>query len=362
MLAAIDILFRSESELREGYSVSEARRGVVLSGLEQSLTLSDLNDRTSHEVESGIPRDQNSERLFWLYRHGSTNDIVAELGRLDELFPGRYRTGTGFRSAPLSAQELRTYLTLWDTIDYPIIEGISERIDGRDKDFDLLVDQGLIVRTRVCVNHGGEFNRIVERTHRAAYAARTAMDSSSCWSMARDVHSLRWWRTTDEDQGRGILVRLYDCIPIPHKEVPIYEILQFRDRRRDELLSLRYHLETIYERISAAVDCDLALDTEVSRLEGSLSDYLQAGRDSGMRLRMLDLESQIKVEFDLRTGVAAAAVAYASGLPGFAAALVGVGGAFLPKLEISAKPAPRSLKSASTPYEYVTSVRDELFR
>jgi hypothetical protein len=70
--------------------VSESRRGVVLSGLEQSLTLSDLNDRTSHEVESGIPRDQNSERLFWLYRHGSTNDIVAELGRLRER-PSRLR-------------------------------------------------------------------------------------------------------------------------------------------------------------------------------------------------------------------------------------------------------------------------------
>lgn len=173
--------------------------------------------------------------------------------------------------------------------------------------------------------------------------------------MVRDLHSLRW-RGIDDEQGRGALVRLYDCIPIPDVDVPIYDILEFKERRRDELLSLRYHLESIYQRISVAGDRNLSLDTEISQLERSLTEYLYASRDSGMRLRMLNLVSQIKVQFDLRTGVAAGAVAYASGLPLLASIFAGIGGAFFPKLEISAASAPRSVKSTPNPYGYITRV------
>jgi hypothetical protein len=354
---------------------ASARRGVVLSGLTQQLDLGplvpeDLRGRLIRR--SPLPDDANSKRLASLLVGGSINDVMAELGRLDELYPGKYRLPTVVQSAPLLARDVRTYLTLWDVVDYPDIVPYSPAIDAdadaeigesrslRHEDLTLLVDQGFIVRSRIRADDTGGITECVERTHRAAYAVRAAAEPA-CWSMARDLHS-KYWRGRDEEQGRGALVRLYDCIPIPDADVPIYEILEFKERRRDELLSLRYHLESIYQRILVAGDRGLSLETEIGQLERSLTEYLRAGRDSRMPFRMLNLTSQIKLQFDLRTGVAVGAVAYASGLPLLATVLAGIGGAFFPKLEISVTSAPRSVKSTPNPYAYITSIREELFR
>lgn len=345
----------------EERSMSGSRRGVVLSGLTQAIDLRVLRDTDPDFFFNEMPVDNNSTRLFSLYQIGSMNEIVAEFRRLNELFPGKYRPGTSIRAAPLRARETRLYLSLWDVIDYPVIQGFGDPLGGDlDYDLQLLIDEGLIVRSSVKIDCNDGLLKAVEQTHRAAYAARAAAEPS-IWSMARDAHSLRWW-DTDSYQGRGALVRLHDCIPIPDAEVPIQEILQFKDRRRAELLSLRHHLDCIYQRVSVAADRDLSLDTEVASLERSLSDYLRAGRASGMRLRMLNLDAQVKVEFDVRTGLAAGAAAFASGLPTFASVLAGIDGAFLPKFEVLGKSAPRDLKIASTPYEYVTKIRDELNR
>jgi hypothetical protein len=61
-------------------------------------------------------------------------------------------------------------------------------------------------------------------------------------------------------------VRLFEAIPLPDKEVLHQDILEFRTKYCPELLTLRYHLDTINQRIVAAGDGERALNSELGAL------------------------------------------------------------------------------------------------
>lgn len=75
---------------------------------------------------------------------------------------------------------------------------------------------------------------------------------------------------------------------------------------------------------------------------------------------MFNVASQLKLEFDLRAGVAGGVVAIASGLPMTQAILAGVGVSLLPKIEVTATVVPRSISPSNHPFEYITSLQKEL--
>jgi hypothetical protein len=84
-------------------------------------------------------------------------------------------------------------------------------------------------------------------------------------------------------QSRGIECQLYGLLPVPAPEVSYADILDFKERRRPELLALRAHLDDLYLEVARSNDVPRARIVVMAKLEKAVSDLRSAMRGSGFR-------------------------------------------------------------------------------
>ncbi len=60
---------------------------------------------------------------------------------------------------------------------------------------------------------------------------------------------------------------LINSLPVPVDTTPIYEILDFKERRKDELLKLRTHLDNIYTDIINAEEMQKEYQKESQKFQ-----------------------------------------------------------------------------------------------
>lgn len=160
----------------------------------------------------------------------------------------------------------------------------------------------------------------------------------------------RAWDTTPD---RGVLLQLQNVIPVPNKDVPLVDILEFKEKRQSEMLALRHHLDDLYLQIGNSHDPAFALTSKKSALEQSANDAIKVMRERRFPFRM----SSQAVSFNFVGGVAAAAGAVLAQsnlttiLSNFLISGVTIGAA----LEWNKR------KSAGNPFTYVASYHDHLF-
>ena len=155
------------------------------------------------------------------------------------------------------------------------------------------------------------------------------------------------------EDGRGILVHLHEAIPVPEKDVPLQDILDFKLKRRDELLALRYHLELIYQRIIAAADGELALQSEIGALDKAIVDYLKVAKGTSFRF----INTSIEANLNILTALGAGGAAYAAGLSLTTSLLAGAAAGIV----IQASASLKNHKSSKTPFRYISSFHKRVF-
>jgi len=77
--------------------------------------------------------------------------------------------------------------------------------------------------------------------------------SPDAWSLAQGNKSLLIESSIFSD-GRRILVQLHRAMPNPDKEMPLQEILEFKEIRADQLAILRQRLDKFYTNVENAGD------------------------------------------------------------------------------------------------------------
>lgn len=241
----------------------------------------------------------------------------------------------------------------------PLLEGIEI---GLCKEGLFLERVGILQRQRVdnvVITIWGD-GRPEEPTEQLAHhilrAFRT-LDAAepATWTLATGERCL----TLDDsemDTGRGILFRLHRALPVPDKDVPLDDILQFKERRRPELIGLRSQLEAAYLRVASSPDQPLAESSELAALDLALSDLLKA-REGGAVKRWVSAD--ISFDFQPMRGINAAVVGYMAGLPLTEAISVGAYQAFV-QIEptVSLK---RLQRDKAVPWRYVAKYHDEVF-
>lgn len=255
---------------------------------------------------------------------------------------------------PLDHQQLRLDLLFWDKLDSPTNNIF---VTALQDDGELLAQQGFIVRSKVRMVGGATPSTIMEGVHAAAYRERERREPGR-WSVSCSEGALVF-PASDLEVDRGVLFRLFGAIPVPDKEVPIADILEFKDRRRAELLALRHHLERLFQGIATAPDRNLSELTELEALQLALKDHISVSRERKFPLRLTDL----KAKFDWAT-ITTAGVAFhesiKAGLPIVDSALSAAAGAAVASVRVSV--GLRDHKPSSTPFQYVSSFHKELFR
>jgi Family of unknown function (DUF6236) len=260
---------------------------------------------------------------------------------------GFHITGGG----KLDLQELRFSLLFWDKLDFPTNNIIGF---GSDQEADFLASAGILQRTPVEMPLVGDPADLYRAAHVTAYKA-LEQHEPGVWSLATGERSISF-ADDDLDGGRGALVRLHHAIPVPDKDVPLQDVLEFRTRRRDELLALRHHLEQVYQRVLDAGDGPLAWNTEVAALERAITDHTGAANSSGLAFRWSGFDANL----NLWPGITAAMTAYGQGASALTALAVG-GAALAPTLAVNVGAALKGRNAQATPFRYVSRYYDELF-
>lgn len=250
-------------------------------------------------------------------------------------------------SGALDPQELRSNLLFWDILEWPDPGFIQY---GITPDAQFLIDSKIIQRTPVTVP-GGQLQDILLAAYRNGFR-NVDQKEPGTWSIGGIENAISI-DTADLENGRGILVRLYQAIPVPDREVPLQDILEFRERRRAELIALRCHLEDIYQKVINAGDGDLGLSTEVQKLELAIADQIKASKETGFKFRPVSLNASL----NLIKGVAVATGAIAIGLPTVGALMAGAGAA----ISIGPSTGLSWGKPTGTPFRYISAFHKEVF-
>lgn len=257
------------------------------------------------------------------------------------------------KSSNLDPQELRFALLFWDRLVWPSSRAIHFA-SGPDETF--LESAGILSRPEYTFN--GDGAQGIARGQIQAYQDLERSEPG-VWALAQGENSLLL-KDGFADEGRGSLVELHRAIPIPKQDVPLAEILEFRQRRRDELVLLRHHLETFVSEIEGSADKPLALQKRVAELDQACANLLSVGREWQFPVYL----SNLKASFSLSPVKFLHAVGegWEMGKPHGLAAASAVAAAFgaASTLDIKADYGLRTMKRPTSPYRYAYRIVNEL--
>jgi hypothetical protein len=252
------------------------------------------------------------------------------------------------KNSDLDPQELRFSLLFWDKLNFPTNNIINL---GLNDDSQFLAETKILERLHVTVGGAGDMAQAFQLAHVHAFKTFDQMQPG-VWSLATGENSISFL-DGDLEMGRGILVRLYQAIPVPNKDVPLQDILEFREKYRAELLALRHHLDAIYQRILAAGDGALALNSELSALESAIADYIKTARAVRFPFVGMSFDASLNVP----AAVAAGMAAFETGLGGITSLLAGAAAGFAVGPTASLK----KHKDGQIPFRYISSYNERVF-
>jgi hypothetical protein len=262
-------------------------------------------------------------------------------------------------SSNLDPQELRFSLLFWDRLAWPASRNIHF---GSGPDEQFLETEGVLVRPFFTFD--GLDAAGMAMTHIAAFK-HFDQNEPGKWALAQGENSLLL-RNGDLEVDKGAFIELYRAIPVPNRDVPLNDILEFKQKRHDELLLLRNEIDNIFSELNSANNGAAELANHVARIDAACADAIKVSKEWQFPVTLLSL----KASFELRpfvTLVGAIAGYKAAGdmsLPMTTSILTSLGGAAIataPALKIAPDFGWRGLRPRQGPYRYVSQFHHELF-
>jgi Family of unknown function (DUF6236) len=260
------------------------------------------------------------------------------------------------RSTNLDPKEVRFALLFWDRLAWPASRALH---------FPSGPDEQLLQQVRVLTRPEYTFNGdVAQGFARGQIQAFTDLDAKEpgLWSLAQGEDSLLL-RDKIIGAGDGASVELHRAIPIPDKDVPLNEILEFKQKRHDELHLLRNEIDAFIAVLDKAEDKEAELRKQIAQVDAACADALKVGKEWRFPVRL----SNLKVSLDLRpfTTIAAAVSTWgAATVSGFqlptATAVAGLS-AVGSSIKIGADFGLQTIKPWQGPYRYVSQFHQEVF-
>lgn len=252
---------------------------------------------------------------------------------------------------------IRNWVMFWDEFICPDNNFIST---GLPPDLEFLQQKKLLIRNRVPFSgkvSSGDFGKLFLAAQKITYRQKNSEEPGK-WSMAQSEGIIRGQNTTHGTEA-CLVFDLINSIQLPDRLVPITEILEFKEKRRDELTAFHTYLEEIYIRISEAKDIPRSKTHELKKLESAISEYNQTVRENFQNRLLTSLRIILDRSLITSAGMAmgAASLAPSIGLPALGAGVM-VGSASFTIQNILTE---RTANTGKHPLTYVTKIENELF-
>lgn len=261
----------------------------------------------------------------------------------------------------LDAQELRHWLLFWDELAWPT-SNLIHIAGGPDETF--LEEAGVLSRPRMHMSGTFAGSAAMSEPHLAAFKSLDD-EYPGKWCLATGERSFNWAQMPLTDTNAAVF-ELYRAIPVPNNDVPIAEVLEFKQRRRDEIKRLRAEIELYASTVHAANDPHVVLRAKAAEIERACADLLRVSHEWKYPVRLTDLKASIEFkpgDVILKAIEMGAVGHFAFDMGAVGALLGGILGVTLAsglKLSGTLQKSER-INPRSTPFQYVHSFHKELF-
>lgn len=187
------------------------------------------------------------------------------------------------KSTNIDPIELRFSLLFWDKLVWPSSRAVHFG-SGADEDF--LIYEGVMERPDYTFD--GDGAQGILKSQLQAYQDREANEPGR-WALAQSESSLK----IIEEQtppARSLLVKLHRAIPVPSGDIPLTEVLEFKQRRLPELFRLREEIDNFYIKIDSADDKSFAFQKSFESIDLACRDLIKVNREWKFSKIMSDLD------------------------------------------------------------------------
>jgi hypothetical protein len=200
-------------------------------------------------------------------------------------------------SSALDPLELRRSLLFWDRLEWPVNRGVY--VSGSGAEVSFLKEEGILARPVYSIQNGtgADFFRA---SFRDALSEKERVEPGR-WAIAGGPKQIVF-SGAEFRGGRGVLFSLFRTIPIPDKDVPLEDILDFKQKRRDEILKLVLEMDGFYQKIINSADSEHAFVSALTEIELSCSELIKVAKEAQFPFRLSDL----KLNTSLNIGAIAA--------------------------------------------------------
>lgn len=254
-------------------------------------------------------------------------------------------------NSELDENEIRASLLFWDRLEWPDNTLIKIGDDERTR---YLEDLGILTRSQVVLGNGGSMAEAIRLAHSSVFE-HLERQSPGQWAIGRGVNSLSVFDDNKKVNGRSMLVDLHQAIPVPSGQTPFEEILEFKFKRKPELLALRNELEALALQIISSPDQPLSELRAFQKIDNATNNLRVVSNEAKFTKILGSVRSSISLDNIVDKAVEPAFVAGALGAAIFTHEwAIGVGAGITTSIIKDAYKAIRRPNGViGTPYEYV---------
>jgi hypothetical protein len=217
---------------------------------------------------------------------------------------------------------LRHCLLFWDRIDWPDNNIIS--LGGETPETQFLTESLILTRTKIKLDRfSGNIGYSLIIMQEAAFRFHNDTEPG-LWSLAQESTNLVLPRETSTEK-RTIEIELYKYIPVPDRVVSLEDILNFKEKRKDELLSFRSLMDGLYREIMNSKDIPRSKIAAIEKLQISIADLHRVMKESSIKRCLSTLKVELNLSDLIKDALLSGAVAnVAFGISPEMAAIIGI--------------------------------------
>lgn len=257
----------------------------------------------------------------------------------------------------LDPNELRFSLLYWDKLVHPRSNFIIFGGDSNDEEF--LVSAGVLTQP-VYQHRGGNVFSIVLDTYLNAFFELEAREPG-VWSLSQGDKSLFINNSAANlIDDSGLVLELFRAIPVPNGDVPLAEILEFKERRKNELMILRSHIDLLVSEIQNSPARTDDFNRIAKEVDTACADLLKVGHEWQYPVHFADFKATFN--FNSIKFLGAVGGGWKIGEPyGLTAATsVAAAAGLVSTIDVKSDICLQSIKKPRNPFRYVLSAHKEL--
>ncbi|SLN74331.1 hypothetical protein ROA7450_04215 [Roseovarius albus] len=182
--------------------------------------------------------------------------------------------------------ELRRAVLFWDRIQWPESRFFS--MVGSRAEVDYLTQLGIMTRPLPNkTDWGGKDAHIHFAKGHLQQFIDNEKNEPGLWSVSEGRNSFLFSQPGFIDT-RAPLIELYRSIPIPEADVPLEALLEFKERRLDEVRHLVLTIDRFYSDLLKAEDQVFEMKRLSNEIDHRCADIIKVAKESGLKFGLSD--------------------------------------------------------------------------